>query len=282
MPTLLALDLLRPRRPGRSRPALRHLRRRPRRDVRSPSTASSPARMNWVGNWSLWSALRWSDISALRARPPGPRAQPAAGPRARRPVHRRRRARLRAAGRRTPSAPSTGCSRRPLWRRIVRLAPFALRAARRRRRPAGRRRRRLPGQGGSRRRSGTTGAEPGHLEGRAAAGRSPTSTLDLELDPARRWLSDHGSYELVNDRDKPLAALRAHRRPALGEGALDPGRQALQAGEPLGPLRLHAAGAAAAGRPRPRRLPARGGLPAGDHQERRRQPWSSSSPRAWC
>ena len=97
------------------------------------------------------------------------------------------------------------------------------------------------------------------------------STLDLKLDPARRWISDHGSYELINDRDAPIERFALTGGEHWKKVQLDARRQTVQTGGPLGPLRLHSAGPAGAGGARPRRIPARGDLSAGDHEERRRQ-----------
>ncbi len=159
--------------------------------------------MNWVGNWMLWSAVRWTDLGPLEMD--------------RKALVLNRILALglavfftavavRAFGRRQADAIGTlnrfqGAA---AARTILRLAPFAAvpvlagvfsgspcstgsRAATPRKRP------------------GTTGSRtwpPGRTR------RSPTLAavdLDLVLDPENRAFHNRGTYELVNDRDVPLA-----------------------------------------------------------------------------
>ena len=66
---VLPVDRVRRRAYAVDEQPLRDLRDRARRDDRSPAGSQVRDKMNWVLNWDLWSAMRWSDISAVRARP---------------------------------------------------------------------------------------------------------------------------------------------------------------------------------------------------------------------
>jgi ABC-2 type transport system permease protein len=159
-------------------------------------------RMSWVGNWWMWSALRWSDMGLFELD--------------RRAIVLNRLMVLGLAGlftaiavqafaRRQPDAIGTIHRLQPgaIWRRIVSLAPFAL----------------LPLVAGTALMIAVDDGFQG--KGIEKKGRDywkqnlatwkdapqpaiADVALDLKLDPARRWISDHGSYELINDRDAPI------------------------------------------------------------------------------
>jgi ABC-2 type transport system permease protein len=159
--------------------------------------------MNWVGNWWMWSAVRWSDIGLFELD--------------RKAIVLNRLMVLGLAGlftavavqafaRRQPDAIGTVHRLQPasLWRRILRLSPFAL----------------LPLAAGAAlmvavddgfQGKGIEKKERDYWKQNLASWKDAPQpeisdvALDLEIDPARRWLSDRGSYELINDRDAPIA-----------------------------------------------------------------------------
>jgi ABC-2 type transport system permease protein len=158
--------------------------------------------MNWVGNWWLWSAVHWSDMGLFELD--------------RRAIVLNRLMVLGLAGlftaiavqafaRRQPDAIGTIHRLQPgmIWRRIVRLAPFAL----------------LPLAAGAAlmitvdqgfQGKGIEKKERDYWKQNLGTWKDAVQpdisdvALDLKIDPARRWLSDHGSYELINDRDAPI------------------------------------------------------------------------------
>jgi len=159
-------------------------------------------RMNWVGNWELWSVLRWSDLGTFEID--------------RRALVLNRLLALglaalfwaiavRAFRRRQPDG--LGLADRLSVRRVGRtalgLVPFAV----------------VPAIGavllGLAVFHGFQGGEVEKKErdywrqnlGTWRDAPQPSLAavdLDLALDPARRWLRDRGRYRLVNDRDEPL------------------------------------------------------------------------------
>jgi ABC-type transport system involved in multi-copper enzyme maturation permease subunit len=159
-------------------------------------------KMNWVTNWPLWGALRWSDLSVFEID--------------RRALVLNRLLALALAAlftaiavqsfqRRQADAIGTinRLSPGPLWRRSRRLVPLAV----------------VPAvlavmlwltvrSGGE----GATMKKKGHeywKQNLATWIEAPQPSiagvdLDLRFAPERRWFHNHGTYELVNDRDKPL------------------------------------------------------------------------------
>ena len=159
--------------------------------------------MNWVGNWWLWSALRWSDMELF--------------PLEAQAILLNRLMVLGLAGlftavavkafdRRQPDAIGTFNRLQPgaIWRGTLRLSPFAL----------------VPlvaatalwtavdnGFQGAR----VEKKEKDYWKQNLATWREAPQpemadvALDLRIDPDRRWLSDRGSYELINDHEAPLA-----------------------------------------------------------------------------
>ena len=159
-------------------------------------------KLNWVGNWPLWNSVRWSDMGLLELD--------------RKALVLSRLLALGLAGLFTVLAVQTFGRRQadaigtihrlqpaPLWRRALRLAPFAavplLAAA-----------------------ALQISVDDG-FQGKAIEKKQrdywkqnlatwkdapqPAITdvdLDLKIDPARRWLSDRGGYELLNDREAAL------------------------------------------------------------------------------
>lgn len=159
-------------------------------------------RMNWVGNWPLWSAIRWTDMGLFerdgkaiflnRLMALGLAALFTA-------------IAVRAFARRQPDAIHSLNRLRPgpLLRQALRLAPFAL----------------VPLVAGTMLWLAVIdGAEGEAMEkkGRdywkqnlATWKDAPQPAiagvdLDLRLDPGRHWFHDRGSYVLVNDREVPL------------------------------------------------------------------------------
>jgi len=159
-------------------------------------------RMNWVGNWPLWSALRWSDLGLFEID--------------RRAIVLNRILVLGLAALfsaiavlafRRRQADAVGIAQRATPRRVLRtalvLAPFVA----------------VPAataialglavfhgyQGGEIQKK-----EHDYWKQNLGTWKdAPQSSiaavdLDLVLDPARRWLRDRGRYDLVNDRDVPL------------------------------------------------------------------------------
>jgi ABC-2 type transport system permease protein len=159
-------------------------------------------RMNWVGNWPIWNTLRWSDMGTFELD--------------REALVLSRLLVLGLAalftvlavqlfGRRQADAIGTfhRLQPGPLWRRLLRLAPFAA----------------LPlavavtlqvaidhgFQGAT-----VDKKEKDYWKQNLATWRDAPQPgiadvdLDLRIDPARRWVSDRGSYELINDRESPL------------------------------------------------------------------------------
>jgi ABC-2 type transport system permease protein len=159
-------------------------------------------RMSWVGNWWLWGTLTWSDMGTFELD--------------RRALVLSRLLALALAGLFTVlavrlfgrrQADAIGTIHRlqpgPLWHWALRLGPFVL----------------LPlVAGGALWRAVDNGFEGTAIEKKerdywkqnlATWKDAPQPgiadvALDLKIDPDRRWLSDHGSYELVNDRDAAL------------------------------------------------------------------------------
>jgi ABC-2 type transport system permease protein len=158
--------------------------------------------INWVGNWPVWGALSWSDLGLLEID---------------------RRALLlnrvmvlglaglftaiavRAFGRRQADAIGTIRRLQPavLWRELLRFAPFTV----------------VPLVAGV---TLWIAVDAGY-QGKAMEKKerdywkqnlatwkdAPEPAiadvdLDLKIEPARRWIANHGSYELVNDREAPL------------------------------------------------------------------------------
>jgi ABC-type transport system involved in multi-copper enzyme maturation permease subunit len=160
-------------------------------------------RLNWVGNWWMWSAARWSDIGLFELD--------------RRAIVLNRLMALGLAGLFTAVAVQAFARRQPdaigivhrlqpaaLWRRLVRLAPFAL----------------VPLAAGAALQVAVDDGFQGQKVEKeekdywkqnlatwldAPQPEMTDVALDLRIDPARRWLSDRGSYELINDHDRPLA-----------------------------------------------------------------------------
>jgi ABC-type transport system involved in multi-copper enzyme maturation permease subunit len=159
--------------------------------------------MNWVGNWWLWGALRWTDMGLF----------PLDG----QAILLNRVMVLGLAGlltavavtafdRRQPDAIGTLNRLQPgaLWRGTLRLAPFAL----------------VPLAAGTALwiavDDGFQGQrvekkERDYWKQNLATWREAPQpemadvALDLRIDPERRWLSDRGSYELINTHEAPLA-----------------------------------------------------------------------------
>jgi ABC-type transport system involved in multi-copper enzyme maturation permease subunit len=159
-------------------------------------------KLSWVGNWALWGTLRWSDLGTLELD--------------RQALLLSRVLALGLAvlftvlavqlfGRR--QADAIGILHRlqpgPLWQRVVRLAPFAL----------------VPLAAGMALQIAVDAGFQGktvekkerdywkqNLGTWKDAPQPAIADVDLALkiDPARRWLSDRGSYELLNDRDAAL------------------------------------------------------------------------------
>ncbi len=160
-------------------------------------------RMSWVGNWWIWGAAHWSDMgrfeldrqalvlnrllvlglaglfTVLAVRLFGRRQADAIGT-----IHRLQ-----------PG---------PLWQQALRLAPFAV----------------VPLAAGlalwiavddGYQGAGFEKKERDYWKQNLATWKDAPqpaiadAALDLQIDPDRRWLSDHGSYELLNDRDAALA-----------------------------------------------------------------------------
>lgn len=159
-------------------------------------------RLNWVGNWALWGDVRWSDLGLFeidrkalvlsRLLALGLAALFTA-------------VAVRAFGRRQADAIGTLSRLQPgaLWRGALRLAPFAVVP--------------LAAAGAL-----ATAIDAGY-QGKAVEKKDrdywkqnlatwkdapqpaiADVALDLKIEPARRWLSDQGSYELLNDRDAAL------------------------------------------------------------------------------
>ena len=158
----------------------------------------------------------------LRARPQGSRPQPDPGPGARRAAHRPRRAPLRTRGR--PDAIGTihRLQPGPLWRSALRLAPFAVVPL-----AAGIAlwlavRRRLPGRGVREEGAGLLEAEPGDLEGRAAAGDLGRRRSTWRSIRTRRWLSNRRQLRAAQRQRRRRS--RASRSPAARTGRTCAGR----------------------------------------------------------
>ncbi|MFL6234925.1 MAG: ABC transporter permease/M1 family aminopeptidase [Thermoanaerobaculia bacterium] len=158
--------------------------------------------MNWVGNWWLWRSVRWSDMGLFELNG--------------RAILLNRIMVLGLAGlftviavqafaRRQPDAIGTLNRLQPgaIWRRALRLAPFAL----------------VPLVAGT----ALQIAVDDGFQGRKAEKKErdywkqnlatwreapqpeiADVALDLRIDPDRRRLSDHGSYELINTHETPL------------------------------------------------------------------------------
>ena len=238
--------------------------------------------INWVGNWPLWDAVRWSDISVLELD---------------------RRAlvlsRVLAVGlavfflaltvrffRRREADPTRIIHRlRPqaLARHRAAAGPLGARPARRRhlagaRGGLGARGRRRP-----RNRPRITGARTWR---RIATRSVPDIThvdLDLELFPGAGRLPRLGDLR-PGQRLRPAASRDPPDRRA-STGKTSPGRSTTSHTPRPTARRLYVFTPAQASRARPDgtdRLPPRGDRSPRHQQERGRQPWSSSFPRAWC
>ena len=199
--------------------------------------------MNWVGNWDLWGAVRWSDIGGVRARPRAlwlNRLWLAGGRRlfivlAVRFFARRERDAATLVHRLRPRA---------LARGALFFSPWALAPARAARAPVARRRR--TGAKAARRE-----AHQGLLEARTwPPGRTrplPSIVdveLDLDLEPEQSWFSGRGH---VRARQRPRQAAGADRGDggaALRGVRLDDRRRGGRARGPRRAARVHAGDAA--------------------------------------
>lgn len=158
--------------------------------------------LNWVGNWALWGVARWSDMGIFELD--------------RKALVLSRILALGLAGLFTViavqafgrrQADAIGTIHRlqpgPLWRRALRLAPFAL----------------VPLVAGAALQVAVDGGFQGKgfekkerdywKQNLATWKDAPQPAiadvdLDLRLEPGRRWLSDRGSYELLNDHDAAI------------------------------------------------------------------------------
>ena len=224
--------------------------------------------MTWMGNWWLWSAVRWSDIGIFELDRTALvlnrlLALGLAGL-----LHRPRRAPLR-----TPAGDAIGSIHRLRPRAAAGAGAAALAASPScRSSPASR--------SGSRCDDGYQGAavekkEQDYWKKNLAtwkdAPQPASPDVELDLRSIRTGAGSATRAVRAGQRPRDAAhALRPHRRPALEEGELDAERQGVQAGGPRPALRLHAPDAAAARRARAHRLPVRG-RSRGHQQERRRR-----------
>ena len=225
--------------------------------------------INWVGNWPLWSAVRWSDISVLELdRTALVLSRLFATSLAVFLVvltlaffRRREWDAIRVVHRLSP---------RPLFRASWRLIPWAV----------------LPlfagiwlalevgwgHEGGAAKKQ-----EKDYWRKNLATyldAKVPDLThveLDLDLFPERSRYHVTGTYDLINLGEQPLERDPADRRTALGEADLDHGRPEVRSQEQRRALCLHAAEGLARSRPdRANRVRARGDLSPRNQQERRR------------
>jgi hypothetical protein len=159
-------------------------------------------KMNWVGNWWIWDTLQWSDLGLFeinrkalvlnRLLALGLAALFTA-------------VAVRAFGRRQADAIGTihRLQPAPLWRRTLRLAPFVVVPL-------------VAGvalwlavndgfQGKAVEKKGRDYWKQNLATWKDAPQPAIADVdLDLRIEPERRWFTDRGSYELVNDRDAAL------------------------------------------------------------------------------
>ena len=238
--------------------------------------------MNWVFNWDLWNAVRWSDMGPFQMDRSALVAEPAAGALAGRVLRRGRGDVPRRGATPTRCASSTACARGALWgpRCAWRRSRSLPRCWRRRLGVMVARGERV-GRGeeeGAR----LLEAEPRDLEGRACSPRSSTSTSKLDARSREEPLRHRGTVHAVQPARRPAQAVRPDRRLPLDRRQLDDEREGVQAREPHVAVRVHAGDADGARRHGRRRVLVRRRLSRRELEERRRRRWSSSSRRASC